>query len=104
MNVFVTGANGFIGSALCSRLLSDNKVIGVDITKQSDESVNIVWEQTHLADRELAATIREKYSPDVVIHYVGVSSDKAFYRSILEFHKSGYRLFDKYSNPSFWFF
>ena len=78
--------------------------MGFDITKQSDESVNIVWEQTHLADRELAATIREKYSPDVVIHYVGVSSDKSFYRSILEFHKSGYRLFDKYSNLSFWFF
>ncbi len=32
MNVFVTGANGFIGSALCRRLAYDNKVIGVDIT------------------------------------------------------------------------
>ncbi|MBW1674438.1 MAG: NAD-dependent epimerase/dehydratase family protein [Deltaproteobacteria bacterium] len=27
MNVLITGANGFIGRALCSRLASDNKVV-----------------------------------------------------------------------------
>jgi nucleoside-diphosphate-sugar epimerase len=36
MNVLVTGANGFIGRALCSRLASDNKVAGVDITGPLD--------------------------------------------------------------------
>ena len=32
MKVLITGAAGFIGSALCRRLASGNKVIGVDIT------------------------------------------------------------------------
>ncbi|HED00415.1 MAG TPA: NAD(P)-dependent oxidoreductase [Proteobacteria bacterium] len=29
LNILITGATGFIGSALCNRLVSDNKVIGV---------------------------------------------------------------------------
>ena len=30
-------------------------------------------------------------------------SDKLVFRSILEFHKSSYKLFDKYTGPSYWF-
>ena len=45
--VLIIGANGFIGSMLCGRLASGNKVIGVDITSPADEALNIAWEQTN---------------------------------------------------------
>jgi nucleoside-diphosphate-sugar epimerase len=45
MNILITGAGGFIRSALCIQLSTDNKIIGVDITKGPDKSANIVWEQ-----------------------------------------------------------
>ena len=32
-----------------------------------------------------------------IVHYVGGSSDKLIIRSVFEFHKSCYRLFDKYA-------
>ncbi|MFZ0451256.1 MAG: NAD-dependent epimerase/dehydratase family protein [Desulfatiglandaceae bacterium] len=50
MNILVTGANGFIGRALCSRLASDNKVVGIDITRPSDGALNIAWERADLTD------------------------------------------------------
>jgi len=34
--ILITGANGFIGRALCDRLSTGNKVIGVDITGPAD--------------------------------------------------------------------
>jgi len=75
-NVLVTGANGFIGRALCSRLASDNKVVGVDITGPPDGALNITWEQLDLTDWDSVAAIREKYSPDVVIHCAGIAHQK----------------------------
>jgi len=76
MNVFVTSANGFIGRTLCSRLVSDNKVVGVDITSPADGALNIVWERADLTDRDLAAAICDKHSPDVVIHCAGIAHQK----------------------------
>ncbi len=76
MNILVTGANGFIGKALRSRLASGNKVIGVDITGPADGTLNIAWEQADLADRDLAVAICDKYSPDVVIHCAGIAHQK----------------------------
>jgi nucleoside-diphosphate-sugar epimerase len=74
MNVFVTGANGFIGSALCGRLASDNNVIGVDITGgPPDWALNIDWEQADLTDGDSVTAICAKYSPDVVIHCAGIA-------------------------------
>ncbi len=49
MNVFVTGANGFIGSVLCGRLASDNNVIGVDKVSTASQK-NFVSEQTDLTE------------------------------------------------------
>jgi len=75
MNVLVTGANGFIGRALCSRLASDNKVVGVDITGPSDGALNIAWERADLTDLDSVAAVCEKYSPDVVIHCAGCEAN-----------------------------
>ena len=76
MNVLVTGAKGFIGSALCYKLSPDNKVIGVDIAKTHDDHAKITWEQADLTDFNSAAAICEKYSPDVVIHCAGIAHQK----------------------------
>lgn len=43
--VLITGANGFIGSMLCSRLASGNKVIGVYHRKKPVNPENVVWER-----------------------------------------------------------
>lgn len=76
MIILITGASGFIGSALCSRLASGNKVVGVDITKGPDKSANIVWEQADLTDGDSVAELCEEYSPDVVIHCAGIAHQK----------------------------
>jgi len=72
-SVLITGAKGFIGTALCSQLASDgNTIIGVDITKEPDKSANIIWEQADLTDGDSVAAICERHSPDVVIHCAGI--------------------------------
>ena len=76
MNILITGANGFIGKALCGRLASGNKVIGVDITGPADGAFNIAWEQADLTDQDSVSVIFEKYSPDVVIHCAGIAHQK----------------------------
>ena len=75
-NVIISGARGFIGSALCSRLASGNKVIGADITGPADGAFNIAWEQADLTDQDSVSVICEKYSPDVVIHCAGIAHQK----------------------------
>ena len=57
MNILITGANGFIGRALCSRLASGNKVDGVDITGPTDGALNIAWEQADLTDVDSVSAI-----------------------------------------------
>jgi len=72
----ITGATGFIGTALCSQLNPKNKVIGIYHKKQPADPVNIVWEQADLTDWNSVAVICEKYSPDVVIHCAGIAQQK----------------------------
>jgi len=76
MNILITGASGFIGKALCSRLASDNKVIGVYHRKRPVNAANVIWEQANLTDWNSAAGICEKYSPSVVVHCAGLAHQK----------------------------
>jgi len=62
-----------------------------------DERFFMYWEDADWCRRMRENGWKVVYFPAVsVIHYVGVSSEKLLFRSILEFHKSSYRLFDKY--------
>jgi len=74
--ILITGAAGFIGSALCNILSSDNRVVGVDITRRSFDNEKIDWEQVDLTDSHQAGAICEKYCPDVVIHCAGIAHQK----------------------------
>lgn len=69
-----------------------------------DERFFMYWEDADWCMRMWNKGWKVVYFPQAsVIHYVGVSSDKAISRSLLEFHKSSYRLFDKYSKSYYWF-
>jgi len=74
--VFITGAAGFIGSALCRWLASCNEVIGVDTAVSPDEELNITWERADLTNGDSAVAICERHSPDVVIHCAGIAHQK----------------------------
>ena len=76
-NVIITGASGFIGTALCRQLPSDgNTIIGVDITKGHDKSTNIVWEQADLTDSGSVSVICERFFPHVIIHCAAIAHQK----------------------------
>ncbi|MDD5450307.1 MAG: NAD-dependent epimerase/dehydratase family protein [Desulfovibrionales bacterium] len=75
-NILITGAAGFIGNALCRRLASGNKVIGVYYRKGPANYADVSWEQTDLTDVSAVAAVCEKYSPDVVIHCAGIAHQK----------------------------
>lgn len=68
-----------------------------------DERFFMYWEDADWCRRMWDTGWKVVYFPQSsVVHYVGGSSNKAISRSILEFHKSSYRLFEKYSNPFYW--
>jgi nucleoside-diphosphate-sugar epimerase len=76
MDILITGATGFIGSAVCRRLASENNVVGIYHHKKPVKPANMVWEKADLTNNRLIAAICEKYSPEVVIHCAGVSHRK----------------------------
>jgi len=69
-----------------------------------DERFFIYWEDADWCRRMWKKGWKVVYFPKAsIVHYVGVSSEQAPLRSIFEFHKSSYRLFEKHSKPSLWF-
>jgi nucleoside-diphosphate-sugar epimerase len=76
MKALVTGANGFIGRSLSSRLAHDNEVIGIYHKKKPVNRTNIVWEQADLTNYHLIAAICKKYCPAVVVHCAGLAHQK----------------------------
>jgi len=76
----------------------------VDDVGLLDERFFMYWEDADWCRRMWKEGGKVVYFPQAsVVHYVGVSSEQALLRSIFEFHKSSYRLFDKYNKASLWF-
>ena len=66
-----------------------------------DERFFIYWEDADWCRRMWQSGWKVVYYPEAsIVHYVGGSSEKNIFRSVLEFHKSCYRLFEKYNKPS----
>lgn len=62
-----------------------------------DERFFMYWEDTDWCRRMWQKGWKVVYYPETcIVHYVGGSSEKNVFRSVLEFHKSCYRLFEKY--------
>ena len=69
-----------------------------------DERFFMYWEDADWCRRMWKNGWRVVYFPrSAVVHFVGVSSDQLLIRSIFEFHKSVYILFNKYNKPFLWF-
>ncbi|MCP4107450.1 MAG: glycosyltransferase [Desulfobacteraceae bacterium] len=66
-----------------------------------DERFFMYWEDADWCRRMWEAGRKVVYFPQAsVYHYGGRSSEKIIFRSVIEFHKSVYRLFDKHLYPS----
>ncbi|MFC1868746.1 NAD-dependent epimerase/dehydratase family protein [Thermodesulfobacteriota bacterium] len=76
MKILITGSAGFIGSAICYRLASDNKMVGVDVLEGISKSSNMIWEKIDITKPNSAAIICKRYIPDVVIHCAGIAHQK----------------------------
>lgn len=75
----------------------------IDAVGLLDERFFMYWEDADWCRRMWDNGWKVQYFPlSTVMHYVGVSSDQLMIRSLYEFHKSVYLLFDKYSKPSPW--
>jgi GT2 family glycosyltransferase len=73
----------------------------VDDVGPMDERFFMYWEDADWCRRMWRKGWKVVYFPQAsIVHHVGVSSEQAPLRSIFEFHKSSYRLFDKHSEPS----
>ncbi|MDL1963841.1 MAG: glycosyltransferase family 2 protein [Deltaproteobacteria bacterium] len=63
-----------------------------------DERFFMYWEDADWCKRISLSGWKVVCFPQTsIVHYVGGSSDKLIIRSVFEFHKSCYRLFDKYA-------
>jgi hypothetical protein len=68
-----------------------------------DERFFMYWEDADWCRRMRDRGWKVMYFPQSsVVHFVGGSSERLRVRSILEFHKSAYRLFDKYNKYFSW--
>jgi nucleoside-diphosphate-sugar epimerase len=68
--IIVTGASGFIGSALCNKL-ADKKIIAIDRAR-SELTRNVYWELVDLTDLSEIERICVNNTPEVLILVQGL--------------------------------
>jgi len=67
-----------------------------------DETFFMYWEDADWCRRVWQKGWKVVYFPNVsVTHYVGVSSETNIFRSVFEFHRSIFRLFNKHAKPPY---
>jgi len=77
--ILITGASGFIGSALSLKLSEAHEVIGLYNSHKPSINKIIIWEQTDLLCKEKVDKLLLKYTPDIVIHCAAVAHQR-FYK------------------------
>jgi len=84
--VLVTGASGFIGTALVTRLISDGAEVHAVSRHAQPASADLRWWQADLADAEATRRLVASMNPDVVFHlasYVAGGRDLALVSTTL---------------------
>jgi len=72
--VLITGASGFIGTALIERLIKNYYIIGIDKILHKDRNCNVLWYKADISNKEFLSKafkeINEKFnkSIDYVFH------------------------------------
>lgn len=67
--ILVTGASGYLGSALCQRLITEGKAVhGVSRKKRGSDNPLIHWWQADLSESGAAEYLLEKTRPKTIIH------------------------------------
>lgn len=75
MNIIVTGASGFIGSALCVGLRHLGNVVGLD--KSGGTLQDGTFEKVDILDYESVSNFFRLYHPDIIVHCAGIAHQKA---------------------------
>jgi len=76
--ILITGASGFIGSALLSVLSEEYKVVGLYNKHKPVSDNKIIWEQIDFLCGDKAKDLINKYSPDIVIHCAAIAHQGFF--------------------------
>jgi len=74
--ILVTGASGFIGSAIAENLSSKFIVKGLYYNNKPPEHDKITFQQCDLCNFESVADICDSYKPDVVIHSAAIAHQR----------------------------
>ncbi len=72
-NILITGASGFIGSALCRDLASENRIKGLYCHHRPDYREGVSLERVDLQDSAAMIRICREFMPDQVIHCAGIA-------------------------------
>ncbi|ATA21720.1 UDP-glucuronate 4-epimerase [Gibbsiella quercinecans] len=73
MTVLVTGANGFLGAAVCRALTArGDAVVAIDRQRTSSEAGDIPFEEIDITDLGAVERVFARYSPSKVVHCAAV--------------------------------